>query len=825
MSAPTLPSRARVVVIGGGVIGTSVAYHLAHEGITDVVLLERDRLTSGTTWHAAGLMTAFGNTSSTSTEIRMYTRDLFPRLEAETGLSTGFRRCGLVEALDETRMEEYRRAAIFQRRLGLESHEVSPKEMAELFPFAQMDGLVGGFWVPDDGRVNPVDLTMAYAKGARQRGVRIVEGVTVERVLTARGPVLERVSGVRTSAGDIECDTVVNCAGMWARQLGERNGVVIPNQAAEHYYLITDTIDGLTPEHPVFEDPGSFGYYREEGGGMMVGIFEPEAAAWQLDGIPHDASFVSLPFDMERMAPFVETTLARVPVATEVGIRTLFCGPESFTPDHLPAVGEAPGIRSYFVCAGLNSVGILTSGGWGRVMAHWIATGDPGVDVTGWTVDRFRDWQLEPRHRAARTAETLGKTYAAHPPGEQLFTCRGIFTSPVHDRLVAQGGFFRDISGWEGADWFAGPGETPTAEPGWGPQPWFGSWEAEHRAVREAVGLFDLSFMTKLRLSGPGAGPLLNWLSTADVDGEPGRITYTQWLNERGGVEADLTVTKLADGDFVVVSSDNTRGEVLAQVQRAREDRADLGATELHEETEELALLSLQGPRSREVLAALTAGDVSGQSLAFRDVRDLTVAGVPVRVARITYVGELGYELTVARADAGHVYDAILDAGRAHGIRPAGLKALASLRQEKGYRDYAHDVDNTDSLVGVGLAFTAALDKPGGFQGIEALRAQLGGGPPTGRLVSLTTPVREPLLFHGEVVLRDGVPVGDVRAGSVGWTVGGGVGLAFVERAEGVTAAWLAEGGFVLDVAGVRVPVTLSLKAPYDPSQTRVRDA
>lgn len=828
VTAPTLPSRARVVIIGGGAIGTSIAYHLAHEGITDVVLLERDRLTSGTTWHAAGLMTAFGNTSSTSTEIRMYTRDLFPRLEAETGMSTGFRKCGLVEALDESRMEEYRRAAIFQRRMGLESHEVSPKEMAELFPFAQMDGLVGGFWVPDDGRVNPVDLTMAYAKGARNLGVLIIEGVSVESVLTTRGPVLERVTGVRTSAGDIECEFVVNCAGMWARQLGERNGVVIPNQAAEHYYLITDTIDGLTPDHPVFEDPGSFGYYREEGGGMMVGIFEPEAAAWHLDEIPADASFTSIPFDMERMAPFVETTLERVPVATSVGIRTFFCGPESFTPDHLPAVGEAPGIRGYFVCAGLNSVGILTSGGWGRVMAHWIATGDPGVDVTGWTVDRFRDWQLDPRHREARTAETLGKTYAAHPPGEQLSTCRGVFVSPVYDRLVAHGGFFKDVSGWEGAEWFAGAGETPTAEPGWGPQPWFEHWKAEHRAVREAAGLIDLSFMTKLRLTGPGAGPLLNQLSTADVDGEPGRITYTQWLGESGGIEADLTVTKVAEGDFVVISSDNTRGDVLAFLQRAREDLADLGPTELAEVTEDIALLSLQGPRSRDILAALTDAhvhdaDVSDLALRFRDVREIALHGTPVRVSRITYVGELGYELWVAADRAGELYDAVLAAGAGHGLRPVGLKSLASLRLEKGYRDYAHDIDNTDSLVGSGLAFTAALDKPGGFRGIEAVRADLAAGDPTSRLVCLVTEGTDTLLFHGEIVLRDGVPVGDLRAGSIGWTTGGGVGLAFVHAEGGVSREWLESGTFELDVNGARVSATLSLRPPYDPTNSRVR--
>ena len=355
--------------------------------------------------------------------------------------------------------------------------------------------------MPDDGRVNPVDLTMAYARGARNLGVRILEGVTVERVITTQGSVLERVTGVRTSAGDIECEFVVNCAGMWARQLGERNGVVIPNQAAEHYYLITDTIDGLTPDHPVFGTRAPSATTAREGGGMMVGIFEPEAAAWQLDGIPDDASFTSIPFDMERMAPFVETTLERVPVATTVGIRTFFCGPESFTPDHLPAVGEAPG-------SGLLRLRRSEL----RRDPHlgWLGPRDgaldrdrrPGVDVTGWTVDRFRDWQLDPRHREARTAETLGKTYAAHPPGEQLFTCRGVYVSPVYDRLVAQGGFFKDVSGWEGAEWFAGAGRRRAPSRG-GAAAVVRALGAEHRAVREAVGLFDLSFMTKLRLTGP----------------------------------------------------------------------------------------------------------------------------------------------------------------------------------------------------------------------------------------------------------------------------------------------------------------------------------
>lgn len=432
-----LPDRARVVVIGGGVIGCSVAYHLAHAGWSDVVLLERYRLTSGTTWHAAGLMTCFGSTSETSTAIRLYSRELYARLEAETGQATGFRPVGLIEAAaDEARLEEYRRVAAFQRHLGLEVHEISPREMADLFPWARTDDLLAGFHVPGDGRVNPVDLTLALAKGARRLGVRIVEGVSVTDVRTRAG----RVTGVSTSStdggADVECEYVVNCAGMWARELGARNGLVIPNQAAEHYYLITDTIEGLDPDAPVFEDPASYGYFREEGGGMMVGLFEPVAAPWRVDGVPADFSFGTIPPDWDRMGPFLEKAMARVPATLEAGVRTFFCGPESFTPDLAPAVGEAPGIRNYFVAAGMNSVGVLSAGGLGRVLAEWITAGRPDVDVTGFNVDRFRPWQADEAYRAARTTEILGTVYAAHTPGTQLRSARGMLLSPVHPRLV-----------------------------------------------------------------------------------------------------------------------------------------------------------------------------------------------------------------------------------------------------------------------------------------------------------------------------------------------------------------------------------------------------
>jgi 4-methylaminobutanoate oxidase (formaldehyde-forming) len=807
-----LPDRARVVVIGGGVIGCSVAYHLAHEGWTDVVVLERDRLTSGTTWHAAGLMTCFGSTSETSTGIRLYSRDLYGRLEAETGVATGFKPVGLIEAAaDADRLHEYRRVAAFQRHLGLEVEEIGPSQMSELFPWARTDDLLAGFYVPGDGRVNPVDLTQSLARGAKNLGVRVVEGVRVADVLVTDG----EVRGVVVEDGTrIECEYVVNCTGMWARELGERSGVVIPNQAAEHYYLITDTIDGIDPDAPIFEDPASYGYYREEGGGMMVGLFEPHAAAWSVEGIPRDATFTSLKPDWDRMSPFLETAMARVPVTLEVGVRTFFCGPESFTPDLMPAVGEAPGLRGYFVAAGMNSVGVLSAGGLGRVLAHWIIAGLPDVDVTAWDVARFRADQLEPSYRRERTTEILGTVYAAHTPGKQLHTMRDRRLSPVHQRLVDNGGYLREVSGWEGADWFAGAGRTASAEPTWGRAPWFEQWEAEHRAVREGVGLMDMSFMAKLSVTGPDAGAVLDHLSAGDVDGEPGWITYTQWLNDDGRIEADLTVSKLDEERFWVVASDTAHGHVAGMLERASRNRDVI----ISDETAAYAQLNLQGPLSRDVLAGLTDADLATSAWPFRGVREIEVAGVPVTCARITYLGELGYELYVAADHAVELYDALAGGD---GVRPVGLKALASLRMEKAYRDYGHDIDNTDCPLDVGLGFAVAWDTD--FRGKEALLARKAAFPSTQRLVQIRLADPEPLLYHAEPVLRDGEVVGYVRAASYGWTLGASVGLAFVSSHEKVTRDWLDTGAWAVDIAGQHHPAEVSLRPLYDPTSARVR--
>ncbi len=812
-----LPQRARVVVIGGGVIGTSVAYHLAHAGVRDVLLLERDRLTSGTTWHAAGLMATFGSTSQTSTELRKYTRDLYARLEAETGLATGLKQVGLIElAIEPGRLEEYRRVSAFNRHLGVDVHEISPAEVADLWPLARTDDVLAGFYIPDDGRVNPVDVTMSLARGARMAGATIIEGVPVTGFLTHRGA----VTGVRTPEGDVEAEYVVNCAGMWARQLGELAGVSIPLQAAEHYYLLTEPIDGVDSSWPVLEDPASYGYYREEGGGLMLGLFEPACAPWRIDGIPADFSFGELPPDWDRMAPYLETTMARVPISAQVGIRKLFCGPESFTPDLLPIVGEAPELKNYFVAAGLNSIGILTGGGIGRAIAQWIVDGSPDIDVTAMNIDRLHPYQANPEYRATRTVESLGLVYACHYPNRPTRTARGARLSPIHERLAAQRACFRDVSGWEGADWFAPEGVEPeVGELTWGRPHWFGYWADEHHAARTGVIVMDMSFMAKFLVQGRDAERELERISANRIGGEPGRIAYTQWLNERGTLEADLTVTKLDDEQFYVVASDTAHRHAHTWMRRHFGD-AHAFATDV---TSGYAQINVQGPRSRDLLAAVTSADMSNAAFGYRTARYIDIGFARVLCIRITYLGELGYELHIPAEQAAAVYDRLVAAGEPLGLRQAGLKALGSLRMEKAYRDYGHDIDNTDSPLEAGLGFALALDKPGGFIGRQAVLGQKASGPLRRRLVQILLRDPDPLLFHAEIVSRNGRPVGYIRSASYGFTLGGAVGLAMIDADEPIDQRYLDSGDWTVRIGEKIVPAVASLRPLYDPAGARVQ--
>lgn len=817
MTAPTFPKHARIVIIGGGVIGASVAYHLASMGERDVVLLERDRLTSGTTWHAAGLMVTFGSTSETSTELRKYTRDLYRRLEQETGQSTGLVQCGFVQvAADRDRLEEYRRVSAFNRHVGVNVQEISPREVGDLFPLAKTDDLLAGFYVAEDGRANPVDCAMALAKGARQEGVRIVEQVSVVRTTKSRG----RVTGVDTSMGHIEAEFVVNCAGAWARQLGERDGVSIPLQAAEHYYLITDRIDGLG-QTPVLEDPGSFGYYRDEMGGLLIGLFERVAAAWHVDAIPEDFSFGEIPPDWDRMGPYLEKAMARVPASLTVGVKKLFCGPESFTPDMRPILGEAPELENYFVAAGLNSIGILTGGGIGRVTAEWILTGDPGVDVTAMNIDRLEPYQATPAYRRARIAETLGMVYQCHYPTREPETARDARRTPLYDRLCAQGAHFRDVSGWECADWYGEPGRRPEPPPlSWQREAWHERWAREHACVREGVGLMDMSFMSKFTVEGGDASAFLERLSTNRVTARPGRVTYTQWLNERGGIEADLTVTALEEGSFLVVASDTARRHVERHMRRHRKEGQEVSIADV---TAAYAQINVQGPRSRELMSRVTSADLSNDAFPFRTARAIDIGFARVLTLRITYVGELGYELYVPSDQAVHVYDVLVRAGETCGLGHVGLKALSSLRMEKAYRDYGHDIDNSDNLIEGGLDGFARMGKAGGFIGEEALTRARANGPPARRLMQVLVEDPAPLMFHAEIVWRNGERVGYVRSASYGFTLGGAVGLAMIDTGREADPAACVAGQWEVEIGGERYPARVSLEPMVDPGMHRVR--
>lgn len=817
MANQNLPKEARVVIVGGGIIGCSVAYHLAHMGWKDVVLLERDRLTSGTTWHAAGLMVTFGSTSETSTEMRKYSRDLYARLEAETGLATGLKQIGFIEvAADKDRLEEYRRVSAFNRYCGVDVQEISPGQVKDLFPLAKVDDILAGFYVKDDGVVNPIDVTMAMAKGARMKGVTILEEVSATGILQKNGA----VTGVRTSLGDIKADYVVNCAGMWARQFGEMAGVNIPNQAAEHYYLITEDIHDLPQNMPVLEDPSSYAYIRQEVGGLMVGMFEPVCAPWKIEGIPQDFSFGEIQPDWDRMGPYLEKAMGRVPKTLEIGIRKFFCGPESFTPDLRPIVGEAPELKNYFVAAGLNSIGILTGGGLGRVVANWIINGTPDVDVTGFNIDRLQVYQNNPEYRRKRTVESLGMVYKCHYPYKSLQTARGAKLSPLHHRLVEAGAFFRDVSGWEAPDWYAPKGVEPKVEEhSFQRENWFPYWEAEHKAAREDVILMDMSFMCKFLVQGRDAGSCLNYISANEVNGPSGQITYTQWLNKTGKLEADLTVTKLDDEKFFVVVTDTQLRHAESWMKRNIPENAHAFVTDV---TSAYAQINIQGPRSRELLQSITTADLSNEAFPFRGAKEIDIGFARVLCIRITYLGELGYELFIPAEQAVHVYDRLIEAGKNFSLRHAGLKALASLRMEKGYRDYGHDIDNTDNAFETGLGFAVNLAKPSDFIGKEEAMKQKA-APLNRRLVQVLVKDPEALMYHAEIVRKDGKAMGYVRAASYGHTLGGAVGLAMIEAGEPINLAYINSGKWEVEIAGKLYPAALSLKPLYDPENKKIK--
>jgi 4-methylaminobutanoate oxidase (formaldehyde-forming) len=812
-----LPTTTRVAIVGGGVIGCSVAYHLARAGWTDVVLLERHKLTAGTTWHAAGLVVTSGFTTETSIQIAKYTRELYAGLEAETGQSTGFKPVGLLQiAANREVLTDLRRKASFNRLMGVESQELSPAEVKAMWPLAKTDDVLAGFYTAGDGRANPVDVTVSLARGARSRGVRILEGVEVTGITQKAG----RVTGVVTDRGAIEAEYVVNCAGMWGRRVGAMAGVSVPLQAAEHYYILLEGV-AIDRAWPVLEDPSIYGYFREEGGGLMVGLFETVAAPWALDGIPEHFAFGELEPDLDRMMPYLQNALERIPAAQDARVRQFFCGPESFTPDLAPVVGEAPELRNFFVAAGLNSLGILTAGGIGRLLAHWISEGLPDMDVTELNIDRFQPYQTNRAYRRDRTVEIVGEMYKVHFPSKSFETARGVKRHVLHDRLARAGAFFVQSAGWEIADWYAPEGQkAEVAGYSWDRPAWLDHVAAEHRACREGVILMDMSFMSKFLVQGPDALAVLSHLSCNDLDVPSGRITYTQWVNERGGIEADLTVTRLAGDAFLVVCSDTAHRHVETWMRRRIPPHGRVSVTDV---TSGRAMLSLQGPGSRALLAELSGAPLGNDEFPYLGAREIEIGYARALAVRITYLGELGWELYVPTEHALDVYERIAEVGVRHGLRHAGLQALNSLRMEKAYRDYGHDIDNIDTPFEAGLGFAVRLDKPGGFIGRDALARQKQAGPPRRRLLQFLLEDPEPRLHHGEVIWRNGAALGYVRVGAYGFTLGAAVGLGMVEAGEPVTKRWVETGRWEIEIAGRRHAARASLRPLYDPDLVRVR--
>ena len=815
MADTPLPAEARAVIIGGGVIGCSIAYHLAKLGWRDVLLLERAQLTSGTTWHAAGLLTTLRDTE-TQTRLASYTQQLYRRLEAETGQATGIIDCGSIQlALTFAKAEEMRRGFRAAQCFGIECEEISAAEVQRLWPLAYVGDVQAAFHFPKDGRVNPTDVTRALAKGARNGGVRIVEHCPVTGIERRDG----RVNGVVTAQGRVRADVVVNCAGMWAREVGRLAGVDVPLQAAEHYYLISEPVAGLHPMLPILRDPGRSAYIREEAGKIMVGIFEPVAAPWRVEGVPADFSFGDIPPDWDRMQPWLERAIERVPILADTGIKLLFCGPESFTADHNYLMGEAPNLKGLYVAAGFNSLGILSGGGAGLVMAHWIVDGHPPMDV--WSVDirRTHAWQNNPRYLADRVVESLGIGYQDHWPFRQWQSARDVKQSILHERLAAAGSCFGESAGWERPNWYARPGQQPVYEYGWGRQNWFENNAAEHRAVRERVGLFEQSSFAKLLVQGRDAEQALNRIATADCAVPVGKVLYTQFLNARGGIEADLSVTRLAPDRFLVVTAAFTATHVQAWLNDYIDPQLHCFVTDV---SDAWSMLNVQGPRSRELLAGIASGDWSSAAFPFGTAREVAIGYQRALALRLSFTGELGWELYVPTPFTPGVYDALIEAGARVGLAHCGYHTLNSLRIEKAFRDWAHDIGPDDNPLDAGLAFTCAWDKPGGFIGREVLVAARGQRR-TRRLVQFLLEDPEPLLYHNEPILKDGRRVGFVTSAMYGHTLGGAVGLGYVADETGVDEALIASGGFEILIGDRRVPARASLRPLYDPSGVRTR--
>ena len=811
----TLPDRCEVVVIGGGVIGVSVAYHLAEAGIQDVVLVERKELTSGTTWHAAGLVGQL-RSSINMTKLARYTSELYQGLEAETGQATGYRQCGSMSiAATAERFEELKRSASMAKVFDLEVNVLSVAEIAERYPLIQTDDLYGGIHIPSDGYANAVDITQALAKGAKNRGVRIATHTKVEEILQEGG----QITGVRTDRGEIQAKYVVICGGMWSRDLASTVGVNLPLHACEHYYVLFESVEGLHPDLPVLRDYDACTYYKYDAGKLLLGAFEPSAKPWGMGGISEAFCFDEIAGDFDHFEPVLLDAMKRFPALERAGIQKFFCGPESFTPDVRYHLGEAPELKNCFVAAGLNSIGLQSAGGVGKVTAEWIRDGRPPVDL--WEVDVRRNmpFQRNRRYLQSRVGESLGLLYATHYPYRQYETARGVRKAAIHDRLRAAGACHGEAYGWERPNWYAPDGVEPVYDYSYGRQNWFEHSAAEHRAVREGVALFDQSSFAKFRFEGRDTMAVLNRICANNIDVAPGRVVYTQWLNEHGGIEADLTVTRLAEHAFMIVSAAETEVRDFYWLKRHIPDDAHCVLTNV---TSGMGVISIMGPKARDLLQSLTPDDMSHAAFPFATSREIELGYGYVRASRMTFVGELGWELYIPTEFMQDTYDRIVVAGAEYGLAHAGYHALNSLRTEKAYRHWSHDITDEDSPLEAGLDFVVKWDKPGGFVGREALLEQREKGL-SRHLVQLRLKDAEPLIYHNEPIWREGTLVGHITSGAYGHTLGGAVGLGYVSAIPGEVPEAVLDGHYEVEVACEKIAAEVSLRPLYDPENLKIR--
>ncbi len=820
-----LPSHAKAVIIGGGIVGTSVAYHLAKLGWKDVVLLERKKLTCGTTWHAAGLIPQL-RAAQNMTRLAKYAQDLYIGLEDETGVATGFKRNGSITiALTIERMEELRRLAAMGGVFGVDIDEVSPAEITKLYPGLNVDDAIGGVWLPNDAQGDPTNITQALAKGARLKGASIFEGVKVTSIIRKE----KRVAGVETDQGTINAEFVVNCGGMWAREIGAMAGVAVPLHAAEHFYIVTEPIDGLRRDLPSLRVPDECAYYKEDAGKILLGAFEPVAKPWGMDGIPDTFEFDTLPEDIDHFEPILEKAINRFPVLAEAGIQTFFNGPESFTPDDRYILGESPELSGFFVAAGFNSVGIQSAGGAGMALAEWMDKGNATMDL--WDVDirRMQPFQVNRSYLAERVSETLGLLYADHFPYRQVESSRNVRVSPIHHRLTSLGACFGEVAGWERANWFLpeaerAQGSAPRYEYSWKRQNWFDYNAAEHSAIREKVGLFDMTSFGKIMVMGSDAEAVLQRIACNDVAVPPGRIVYTQFLNSDGGIEADVTITRLDSERYIVITPAATIKRDLSWINRRIPDDARCTALDV---TPMESVLVVMGPEARQFLAPLIPQSLDNADFPFGTMQEIEIGHAIARAHRVSYVGELGWEIYVSSDMAIHVFDTLMRRHEEHPIKLCGLHTLDSCRIEKAFRHFGHDMSNEDHILEAGLGFTARVGKQSGrfgdFIGRESVLRRKEDGLRC-RMMQFKLEDPNPLLYHNEPIIRDGEIVGYLTSGNYGHYLGGAIGMGYVPcREANENPALQLASEFMIDVAGVKVKAKASFKPMYDPAAERMK--